>query len=132
MVYDSDGIGIYYTRSSDAGVTWTTPVKLTEYFSRFPFWVVDPRLDVIWLFWKDERDRTSDTDVQADIAAKYSTDYGDSWSALERVTDEGALEVRFPSPALGPNGTVYLTWSDERSGSDENEQVFFSSRTVLY
>lgn len=129
MVYDTDGISIYYSRSSDFGVTWTTPLRLSDYFSRFPSWVAHPNIDVLWLFWKDERDRVDSTNVQADVSGKYSLDGGITWSNLDRATDQGTIEVKFPSVALGPDGTPYVLWSDERSGSGAAEQIFISIRS---
>lgn len=130
MVRENDMISIYYNQSDDFGLTWSTSVKLTDYYSRFPFWATNPDLDVFWLFWKDERDRVAPDLIQADVAGKYTTDFGNTWSVLDRATDEGTAEVRFPSPALGSNGTAYVLWSNEPVSSGTDEQVSITTRTI--
>lgn len=123
---------IDYLRSTDQGQHWTTPVILSEAKSRFPFWSPDNANGVLWLFWKDERDFTTTPACTglnrcADIAGKYSTDGGQTWSGIEFVTDLGDTDVKFPSPAMGPDGVPHVLWSDLRNGADK-EAVFVRSR----
>lgn len=125
---------IDYARSTDGGITWSEPTTLSQVRGRFPFWVYDYRRDVIWLFWKDERDFVRDgngvcsgRDFCADVVAHYSTDGGMTWSELEFATDLGNTEVRFPSPAVGADGRVYVAWSAELEGV---EKLYLSSRAA--
>lgn len=122
---------IDYRRSTDQGQTWSTPVTLSEAPSRFPFWALDNPHGALWLFWKDERDFLTPAcpapNRCADIAGKVSTDGGLSWSALELVTDLGAVEVKFPAFAVGPDGRPHALWSDRRGG-DDSENVYVRSR----
>ncbi len=129
MVYGAGGIRIDYQRSADQGQTWSQPQTLSEARSRFPFLALDNEHGVLWAFWKDERDFSSETDIQADVAAKYSSDGGKTWSSLEFATDLGEVEVKYPSPALGPDGRPYLYWSDERAGAGL-EAVYVSRRSA--
>ncbi|MBI2415537.1 MAG: exo-alpha-sialidase [Candidatus Kerfeldbacteria bacterium] len=135
-LYTDAGPTIVYAQSADQGKTWSSPITLSEYTSEFPFWAVYPGEDRVWLFWKDERDapmpdnitRRSQgqggrVDKAADVAAKFSNDGGITWSQLQRVTDLGSTEVKFPSPGLGPNGIPVIAWSDTHTGV---EQVYFS------
>lgn len=139
MQYMPNGIIIQYSRSADYGKTWSSPVTLSEYTSEFPFWAVSPGSDTLWLFWKDERDappreegmrriqgKQGRVDKKADVALKYSQDGGVTWSPLELVTNLGETEVKFPSPAVGPNNTPVITWSDTHSGT---ELLYVSSRS---
>jgi hypothetical protein len=127
MTYRPDTISIDYSRSTDGGETWTEPVTLTEVRSRFPFWAYDWRSSVLWLFWKDERDVAGPNDYRADLAARYSTDSGISWSDFERVTDLGDVEVKFPSPTVFADGRPCVMWSD-RSLGNEREDIYFRAR----
>ncbi|NOZ06589.1 MAG: DNRLRE domain-containing protein [Chloroflexi bacterium] len=122
---------IDYLRSTDQGQTWSTPVTLSEASSRFPLWAADNTHGVLWLFWKDEADfgtaPCTGANRCSDVAGKYSTDGGQSWSAMEFVTDLGDVEVKYPSPAVGPDGIPRVMWSDLRNGASQ-EAVFVRSR----
>ena len=86
---------------------------------------------MIWLFWKDERDFLTpacpEPERCADIAGKYSSDGGLTWSAQEFVTDLESVEVKFPSLIVGPDGRPHALWSDRRTGS-EVENLYVRSR----
>lgn len=136
LAYFTNQLGgsvIHYHTSTDQGQTWSDPALLSEsgIFSRFPFWVPDYENDTIWLFWKDERDLGSDNcsgpSRCADVVVRYTKDYGVTWSEMEFVTDLGEVEVKLPSPAVGPDGIVYVIWSDPRDGL-ENESIYIKSR----
>ncbi len=130
-----EGVTVDYQRSTDLGLTWSEQVTLSESLSRFPFWAPDTSGGILWLFWKDERDfRTSacpgfGRDRCADVAGKYSTDGGVSWSAFERSTDLGVIEVKLPSPAVGPDGVPHVVWSDTR-GSRSAEALYHVRRLL--
>ena len=80
MAHRPEVLGIDYLRSTNAGQTWSTPVTLSEEFSRFPFWAPDNHHGVLWMFWKNEQHLGSgncdDDNRCADIATKYTTDGG--------------------------------------------------------
>ncbi|MFZ1238412.1 MAG: exo-alpha-sialidase [Anaerolineae bacterium] len=120
-----------YRRSTDQGQSWSVSVTLSEANSRFPFWAPDNPHGVIWLFWKDERDFLTpacpEPERCADIAGKYSSDGGLTWSAQEFVTDLESVEVKFPSLIVGPDGRPHALWSDRRTGS-EVENLYVRSR----
>lgn len=120
-----------YRRSTDQGQSWSASVTLSEASSRFPFWAPDNAHGVIWLFWKDERDFLTPNcpgpERCADIAGKYSSDGGLTWSAQELVTDLGSVEVKFPALAVGPDGRPHALWSDRRAGPNV-ENLYLRSR----
>lgn len=130
MTYRADGITIDYRQSGDKGNAWSQEVTLSEAKSRFPFWALDNKHGVLWLFWKDERDADpppGSAEPRADIACKYSIDRGQTWSPLEFVTDLGDIEPKFPSLTVGPDGRAHAMWSDARYGASL-ESVFLKSR----
>lgn len=120
-----------YRRSTDQGQSWSASVTLSEASSRFPSWAPDNAHGVIWLFWKDERDFLTPNcpgpERCADIAGKYSSDGGLTWSAQELVTDLGSVEVKFPALAVGPDGRPHALWSDRRAGPNV-ENLYLRSR----
>jgi len=127
------GSVIIYQYSTDQGQTWSKVKVLSErgISSRFPLWVPDYEHETLWLFWKDERDFGTDACPKpsrcADIVVRYTTDDGLTWSELEFVTDLGDIEVKLPSPAVGPDGIVHVNWSDSRAGLDI-EHIYIKSR----
>lgn len=131
MVMHPPFSSVVYRRSADQGQSWSASVTLSEASSRFPFWAPDNPHGVIWLFWKDERDFLTpacpEPERCADIAGKYSTDGGLTWSAQEFVTDLGSVEVKFPALIVGPDGRPHALWSDRRSGPDV-ENITIRSR----
>ena len=122
-------VRILYTRSADGGLSWTTPVELSTARSRFPFLSYDHSSNVLWLFWKDERDfDESNGNPQADIVGRFSYDGGDNWSELEYLTDAGTADVRFPAFSMGPDGRPGVVYSYGDADSDAPFTVYHRTR----
>lgn len=135
MSYDGGtehGISIRYARSEDAGRTWTSAQLVSDRRSRFPWIVVDPTdTQKLWCLFKDERDGAqpgqAETEAKADLALKSSSDGGQTWQALEFVTDLGPVEAKFHSLVLGPGRQPIVSWSDGRLGNG-TECFYFKRR----
>ncbi len=62
-----------------------------------------------------------------DIFYRCSTDAGQSWTAIESLSDGGATALqRAPEMLVASTGQVYAAWHDERL--DENGDVYLASR----
>lgn len=122
---------VSYVSSSNGGQSWGAARIVSEGRGELSSWAVDPS-GRLWLWWKDLRDADPAPTVQtrADVALRYSSDDGASWSSLELATDQGDLEVYFPSLAIGPDGRAHVYWSDERSG-DGTKTVFHRNRAAI-
>lgn len=125
-------LDIYFTRSTDQGSTWMTPVKVNDNPSSdgtlqfYPWMGIDPN-DVIHVEWHDTREG-SIYDIAQYYA--YSTDYGLTWSTNERISDVNAYTNTFIgdySACEADANNVYALWCDCRNGSNDPD-VFFSSR----
>jgi hypothetical protein len=103
--------GEYFTRSSDAGETWSTPLKVgpgvgTESLSE---WWIDSSLGTdaagnLYATW-DTQSSTSDVGWLS-----YSTDGGAKWSPAIRVTpSQGNAEQLVEVTGAGP-GLAYVAW----------------------
>jgi len=104
---------IYYKCSSDAGVTWSQDIRLTQSqgFSYTPsVTVLDSIVHVVWTYYSSSE--------PYEIYYMRSSDGGLTWSSMMRLTNNiyGSFE---PSvAAFGSN--VYLVWRDARdSGNNE-------------
>ena len=123
-------VDIWWIKSMDAGQNWTEGQILSEgERSRFSFYVYNRPKDLIWLFWKDERDFNTDNgNPEADLAGKYSEDGGDSWSSLRFVTDKGDFDVRFPAFVIDQEGTVHCTYSYSENDNQDPFAIYYTRR----
>lgn len=121
---------VSYVSSSDGGQNWSAPQVVSEGRAELSSWAVDPG-GRLWLWWKDLRDADAPPSDQtrADVALRYSSDAGANWSALEFATDQGDMEVYFPSLAIGSDGRAHVYWSDERAGAGV-KTVYHRSRAA--
>ncbi len=122
-------IDISFSRSTDSGTTWMTPVRVNDIqtgLQFYPFMAIDNN-DVIHASWHDTREG-SITDIAQYYA--YSTDFGLTWSANERLSDTVTSTSTFIGDYTAcavDNNYVYACWCDCRNGS-MNPDVFFSKR----
>jgi Tol biopolymer transport system component len=102
---------IYFKRSTDRGVTWTTNRRLinTAGFSFGPAIAVNG--SSIYVVWDD------DTPGNAEIYFKRSADGGAIWSANRRLTNN-AGESWEPTIAAG-GSNIYVVWDDDTPGNRE-------------
>lgn len=110
---------IYYKRSTDGGVTWSSDTRLTNSpnNSRWPCIVLWG--SVLHLVWTDARNGNND------IYYKKSTNDGASWGADIRLTTNTSHQIQ-PSIALSYTGgtIVHIVWDDWRHGNN-NRQVYY-------
>jgi len=113
---------IFYKRSDDMGVTWSSPTRLT--------WSSG---DVINLFLVvDLSDRVhmvynDDTPGNREIYYKCSTDYGASWSTPKRLSWNSGNSYK-PKAAVDLSGTVHVVWYDT---SVDPTEIFYKNSTDL-
>ncbi len=128
----SGQLDVFFSRSTDQGSTWMTPIKVNDTPSGdttlqfYPWMAVDP-YDRIHIVWHDTRegDRTQIGQYYA-----YSTDYGLTWSPNERVSDLTAIANTFIgdyTASAADSSFIYALWCDCRNG-DTNPDIFFSKR----
>lgn len=130
--------GLYVRKSTDGGVTWQTPVAVSENgpaisspdpgyrFNDRCQMTVDrfggsPNTDDIYVSWIKDRGWNV-SQPYSDIYFAYSTNGGSSFNLANgtsaafpgRINDENALHDmgNMPVPAAAPDGTVYVSWMD--------------------
>jgi hypothetical protein len=102
---------IYYKRSSDGGVTWSSDLRLTSDTNYSDRPSVAVAGNVVHVVWYDTRDGN------LEIYYKRSTDGGASWGGDTRLTNDDS-ESDFPSVATAGN-VVHVVWHDTRDGNYE-------------
>ncbi|RKX71360.1 hypothetical protein DRP53_01980 [candidate division WOR-3 bacterium] len=126
----SNQLDIFFSRSTDQGETWMTPIKINDNPSSpslqcYPWLTVDPQ-DRIHVVWFDSRDGSSVNHLAQYYA--YSTDQGLTWSQNYRVSDSFAYAGTFIgdyNSCASSADHVYSIWCDCRNGSG-NPDIFFS------
>jgi len=115
---DDDGVkrDIYYTKSTDAGGTWSTSrvIASTPGRSFAPELAADGS-GCLFAFWDD------DTPGDFDLYNTKSTDWGASWTWPKRITWNSG-DSTYPSIAVDPSGYLHVVWSDEAPG---NMNIFY-------
>jgi len=122
VVWQDDTPGnceIFYKRSTNAGATWSSPVRLTwnSYSSNYPFIAADTGsgIHVVW---------GNGTDWCPNIFYKRSTDSGASWSSPTRLTWGDDCEA--PIITIDPSGILHVVWQGYYLG---NWQILYKRST---
>jgi hypothetical protein len=121
--YDSrdENDEIYYKRSTDAGISWGTDMRLTNNYANS----LSPSVTVSGLFvhvvWYDYRDEN-----YSEIYYKRSTDAGVSWGADTRLTNN-IYNSMFPSVTVS-GSFVHVVWIDDRDGI-HNFEIYYKRST---
>ena len=102
---------IYYKRSTDGGVNWSSDTRLTN----DPATSWEPSItvsgSVVHIVWWENREGNNE------IYYKRSTDGGVSWGADTRLTNNSASSYT-PSVSVS-DSAVHVVWNDDRDGNGE-------------
>jgi hypothetical protein len=111
---------IYYKRSLDEGASWSSTRRLTwnSGHSNSPKTAFDSS-DCIHLVWQDS------TPGNAEIFYMNSTDGGNAWSGVQRLT-ESSGESLFPVIVIDSTDAIHIFWQDETPG---NYEIFCKKST---
>jgi hypothetical protein len=125
-----DDTGIYMSRSSDGGRTWSSSVRIFGRKGSEPFedkpWIASdrsgsPYKNNLYLSWTQFDKYHSDNPLDSSrILFTRSTNAGDNFSAPIVISDKGGdardgdSTVEGAVPCVGPEGQIYVAWSGER------------------
>ena len=139
--YNTNGTDVMYVKSTDHGVTWTQPIRLSHDPTGLVRDHITPVITIdansrIHAFWLDRRD--DNLNVYFNSWYSSSTDGGATWDADTKVsTMPQDLNLGLPPGSGGAAGdywgldvysnTVYVAWNDARTG----EQDILVSKGVI-
>ncbi|MCX6841997.1 MAG: T9SS type A sorting domain-containing protein [candidate division WOR-3 bacterium] len=103
---------LYYKRSTDAGVSWGSDVRLTTDAGASYYPAVAVRGDTVHVVWQDNRDGNYE------IYYKRSTNAGASWGSDTRLTTDAGTS-QYPCVAVSGD-KVWVVWDDNRSPGNYN------------
>jgi len=103
---------IYYKRSLDSGLNWGADTRLT--FNDSLSWAscISFTEAAVHVVWSDRRDGNEE------IYYKRSTNGGTTWGPDIRLTNDYGISTS-PNLAVNEGTGLFLTWFDNRDGSDE-------------
>jgi len=114
VVWDDSRDGnfeIYYKRSTNSGQNWEADTRLTTDPAVSAIPTVTALGTFVHITWVDFRNGNPE------IYYKRSTDYGSSWEAVVRLTNDPASSF---FPVISASGTdLHVAWVDERNGNNE-------------
>ena len=122
----SGNLEVFYKRSLDGGSSWTSLTRLTwnPGNSLYPdiTAVSGGLVHVVWI------DRTPG---DWELFYKRSTDNGNTWSALQRLTWTGTVGW-YPAISADTNGKVHIVWNSYNSGNGEIYHKYSTDNGVTW
>jgi hypothetical protein len=133
MEYEATDTDILFTRSTDGGVNWSTPIRINDDpqgngADQFHPWTFVDRDGTIYVAFYDRRNDPAN--LLMDVYLTQSTDGGTTWKANKRVTTvssdptAGLAKAGLIGEYIGLtafDGCVHPVWTDTRLG---NQDVF--------
>ncbi len=114
-----NNLEIYYIRSTDGGSTWGTGTRLTNSTLESYNPAIDISGSVVHVVWHDYRDGNYE------IYYKRSTDYGTTWGADTRLTNNSAWSINACVTVSGL--IVHVVWGE---GQPFSESLVFYKRST--
>ncbi len=108
---------IYHTRSTNSGMHWQLPTKLTSSAGSALWASVACSGMMVHAVWPDDREGSFN------IYYRRSTDAGVTWERDMRISDNGAARSEQPSVAVS-DSAAHVLWMDTRDGP--NGEMYYT------
>src|SRR5207245_2093244 len=105
---------IFFKRSANSGINWSVNIQLTSSAGASQYPCIFSSGSYVHVVWHDDRDGNDE------IYYKRSTDYGLTWSADTRLTNDGGNSRYASVSSVEPY--VHVVWYDDR---DYNSEIYY-------
>ena len=102
---------IYYKQSTNSGLTWGSGIRLTNDPNLSTYPSIAASSNLVVTAWGENRDGNYE------IYYKRSTDYGITWGADTRLTNDAAVSLQ--ACVVFTGSTLHISWHDNRNSNDE-------------
>ena len=102
---------IYYKQSTNSGLTWGSGIRLTNDPNLSTYPSIAASSNLVVTAWGENRDGNYE------IYYKSSTDYGITWGADTRLTNDAAVSLQ--ACVVFTGSTLHISWHDNRNSNDE-------------
>lgn len=113
---------IFYKRSLDAGISWSDEIMISNSAVFLYDWINGPSISAssenVIIVWQD------DHDGNLEIYSRCSSDYGDTWEAETRLTNNSSSSQN--ASVIMLNSSVNVVWQDNRDG---NFEIYYMKST---
>ncbi len=125
--------GVAVAASRDGGATWGAPVMVHYESSNLFFndkeWIAAGPNGDVYVTWTLFKNDSKGNYVSSNIVASVSHDYGATWSDMVGVSDAAHPYDQGSSPAVAPDGTVYVAYEGNQAG-DFNKDATVVARST--
>jgi parallel beta-helix repeat protein len=123
---------ISFAKSTDGGVTFSTPTRITKYVqydsNYCPAIVVDGnnKLHVVWY------GQTPKSSSKDNIQYSCSTDGGTTWAAVTEITSSSKYTSIMPSIAIDNNNSIHVAWGGRSDEIPNAANIYYRKFTTSW
>ena len=125
--------GVAVAVSRDGGATWSAPVML-HYESSNDFfndkeWIAAGAGGNVYVTWTHFKSNKGHGFISSPIVESVSRDFGATWSGPIAVSDSAHSFDQGSSPAVAPDGTVYVAYEGNQASDLSKDQIVLARST---
>jgi hypothetical protein len=126
--------GVAVAVSRDGGFTWSRPVMVhyedANNFFNDKEWVTAGRNGTVYVTWtRFNLGPHGAGYIASPIVVAASNDYGATWSDPVQVSDAAHPYDQGSSPAVAPDGTLYVAYEGNQAGNFNRDQIVLARST---
>ena len=125
--------GVAVASSRDGGATWSTPVMVhfedANNFFNDKEWVAAGAGGNVYVTWTLFKFNKPHGYISSNIVVAVSHDYGQSWTGPIAVSDSAHPFDQGSSPAVAPDGTVYVAYEGNQASDVTRHQIVLARST---
>src|SRR5258706_10079367 len=125
--------GVAVASSRDGGANWSKPVMVhyedANNFFNDKEWIAAGAGGKVYVTWTLFKSNKPHGDISSNIVEAVSHDYGVTWSSPIAVSDSAHPFDQGSSPAVAPDGTVYVAYEGNQASDVTKDQIVLARST---